>query len=147
MNQAPQVLQPIGDDVGNTIMRWPVPADFPAGPSMPFPPGGFAPPRQPQCWTPYGVTWFKPAPGGPILYGPGGSYVAPAPQLPTASRGPVVQGAGVAIPGPGGANGEQMSALEAGPGVAPVGRGAWLVLLAVAAGVAWVATRKRKGRA
>lgn len=147
----PMVLQPIGDDAGNRILRWPVPQGFPAGPGLTIPPGLIAPSSPPQCWSPYGVTWLKPQPGGPIVYGPGGSYVSPAPQLPTASRGPAVQGAGVAMPGPGGAgrNGFVTNGANGGAGLtaelqAGTGGSGWLWLLAIA-GVAWAMTRK--GRA
>jgi len=156
-----RVLQDVGDDIafrilGSTVMPAP-PMDFPGGSTWPVDPRYVLPPRTPICWSPNGVSWTKPSPGGPILRQPDGSYVAPSPQLPAGGRGPVINGGSVVLPArPGSSplsvNGspdlttispdEQAMAMSAEPGGAP-----WGVLM-VGAGLAYLVWRSvRRGKA
>jgi hypothetical protein len=95
------VLQPYGDAIGNQILHsgdWRPALDFPGGSTWPVDPRYILPPKTPICWSPNGVTWTKPTPGGPILRAPDGSYVTPSPQLPTGDRGPATNGGGIVLP-------------------------------------------------
>jgi len=153
------VLQPWGNTIGNAVLHsgaWPPAIDFPGGSTWPTDPRYILPPSTPICWSPTGLSWTKPAPGGPILRQPDGSYITPTPQLPTGDRGPATNGGGVVLParpgstplpvnGPPGLTSttpaEQAMAMTAAPGTP------WGVLLA-GAGLTyllWRGMRRRKG--
>lgn len=157
-----RVLQDVGDDIafriiGSTVMPAP-PMDFPGGSTWPVDPRYILPPSTPICWSPNGVSWTKPAPGGPILRQPDGSYITPSPQLPTGGRGPVTNGGSVVLPArPGSSplpvNGSpELTTISSDERVAAMQQAAptpllsWMVQLVAVGGLGWIVYGLLKGR-